>query len=79
MTKNPNYARTCSCPPPGGGRSPVTVFLVNGFQMRGTITGFDPFTVTVSAEGKQSLIYKHAISTISPARPVDLTAWENGE
>ena len=57
----------------------VTLFLMNGYQLRGTITGFDPFTVTVSAEGKQSLIYKHAISTISPARPVDLTAWENGE
>ena len=53
--------------------TPVTVFLVNGFQMRGIITGFDPFTVTLSAEGKPNLIYKHAISTISPARDLDLT------
>ena len=51
---------------------PVTVFLVNGFQMRGTITGFDPFTVVLCAEGKQNLIYKHAISTISPLRDLDL-------
>ena len=54
--------------------TPVTVFLVNGFQMRGIITGFDPFTVTLSAEGRQNLIYKHAISTISPARDLDLTS-----
>ncbi len=57
--------------------TPVTVFLVNGFQMRGTITGFDSFTVVLTAEGKQNLIYKHAISTISPARTVDLAEWED--
>jgi len=52
--------------------TPVTVFLVNGFQMRGTITGFDAFTVVLTAEGKQNLIYKHAISTIAPEHPVEL-------
>ena len=57
--------------------TPVTVFLMNGFQMRGTITGFDPFTVVLTTEGKQNLIYKHAISTVSPARTVDLTDWED--
>ena len=46
---------------------PVTVFLMNGFQIRCTVTGFDPFVVTVNAEGKQEMIYKHAISTIIPA------------
>lgn len=51
---------------------PVTVFLVNGFQMRGTIDGYDPFTVVLRSEGKQNMIYKHAISTIAPIRPVDL-------
>jgi host factor-I protein len=51
----------------------VTVFLVNGFQLRGLVTGFDNFTVVLDSEGKQQLIYKHAISTIIPARPVDLT------
>ena len=56
---------------------PVTVFLMNGFQMRGVITGFDPFTVVLTAEGKQNLIYKHAISTVSPVRAVDLAEWED--
>ena len=56
--------------------TPVTLFLMNGFQMRGVITGFDSFTVVLTADGKQSLIYKHAISTVSPAREVDLAEWE---
>ena len=42
----------------------VTVFLVNGFQMRGTIRGFDSFVVLLESEGRQQVIYKHAISTI---------------
>ena len=50
----------------------VTVFLVNGFQLRGTIRGFDAFVVMVDSEGKQQMIYKHAISTIAPARTVTL-------
>ena len=58
------------------GESPVTVFLINGFQMRGTITGFDAFTVVLTVEGKQNLIYKHAISTVSPTQSVDLQEWE---
>ena len=57
-------------------RRPVTMFLMNGFQMRGVITGFDSFTVVLTADGKQNLIYKHAISTVSPAREVDLAEWE---
>ncbi|MCI9432106.1 MAG: RNA chaperone Hfq [Oscillospiraceae bacterium] len=56
--------------------TPVTLFLMNGFQMRGVITGFDSFTVVLTADGKQNLIYKHAISTVSPAREVDLAEWE---
>ena len=57
--------------------TPFTVFLMNGFQMRGVITGFDAFTVVLTAEGKQNLIYKHAISTVSPTRNVDLREWED--
>ena len=57
--------------------TPVTLFLMNGFQMRGVITGFDSFTVVLTADGKQNLIYKHAISTVSPSRSVDLTEWED--
>ena len=52
---------------------PVTMFLMNGFQMRGVITGFDAFVVILDSEGRQQVIYKHAISTIAPIRPVDLT------
>ena len=53
-------------------RLPLTVFLMNGFQMRGTVTGCDSFTVVLDCEGKQELVYKHAISTIIPLRPVPL-------
>lgn len=51
---------------------PVTVFLLNGFQLRGYIKAFDNFTIVVDSEGKQQLVYKHAISTFVPARPVSL-------
>ena len=52
---------------------PVTMFLMNGFQMRGVITGFDAFVVVLDSDGRQQIIYKHAISTIAPMRTVDLT------
>ena len=55
-------------------KPPVTMFLMNGFQMRGVITGFDAFVVILDSEGRQQVIYKHAISTIAPVRPVDLSA-----
>lgn len=53
-------------------RIAVTVFLTNGFQLRGNIKGFDNFTVLLDTEGKEQLIYKHAISTFVPAKNVDL-------
>ena len=53
-------------------RQLVTVFLMNGFQMKGVITGFDSFVVTLVSEGRQQMIYKHAISTVVPNRPVKL-------
>lgn len=52
-------------------RIPLTMFLVNGFQLRGVVTGFDNFTVVLDSEGKQQLIYKHAISTIIPVYPIN--------
>jgi host factor-I protein len=48
------------------------MFLVNGFQLRGTVMGFDNFTVVLESDGKQQFIYKHAISTIVPAHQIDL-------
>ena len=57
-------------------RVPVTLFLMNGFQLRGVLTGFDAFVVVLDSEGRQQVIYKHAITTIAPIRPVDLTEAE---
>ena len=53
-------------------RSSVTMFLMNGFQLHGVIKGFDGFTVVLDSDGKQQLIYKHAISTVVPPRPIEL-------
>lgn len=50
----------------------VTVYLVNGFQLRGYVKGFDTFTIVVENEGRQNLVYKNAVSTITPTKPVKL-------
>ena len=55
---------------------PVTIFLVNGFQLKGMVKGFDNFTVILESDGKQLMVYKHAISTISPLRAVSTTISE---
>ena len=49
----------------------VNVYLANGFQYRGIVKGFDNFVVLIESEGKQSLVYKHAISSINPSKPVN--------
>ncbi|MDV2685517.1 RNA chaperone Hfq [Alkalihalophilus lindianensis] len=54
----------------------VTVFLLNGFQLRGHVKGFDNFTIILESEGKQQLVYKHAISTFAPQRNVSLKSEE---
>ncbi len=51
-------------------KTPVTIYLVNGFQIKGMVKGFDNFTVIVELEQKQQLVYKHAISTVAPVRPI---------
>ena len=51
---------------------PVTVFLTNGFQMRGVVRGFDSFIVILECDGRQQMVYKHAISTLVPQHRVDL-------
>ena len=73
MQKTPNYqdqflaaARREKCI--------VTVFLMNGFQMKGSVRGFDSFVVMLESEGKQQMIFKHAISTIVPPKPLSLQA-----
>ncbi len=54
----------------------VTVFLFNGFQLKGLVKSYDNFTVLLESDGKQQLIYKHAISTFVPSKTVSLTTEE---
>ncbi|MBS3872726.1 MAG: RNA chaperone Hfq [Firmicutes bacterium] len=52
---------------------PVTIFLVNGYQLKGIVKGFDNFTLAMmDSEGRQQLVYKHAISTVQPVRPINM-------
>ena len=51
-------------------RITVTIYLTNGFQFRGVVKGFDNFTVILVCDGKQNLVYKHAVSTIIPSKPI---------
>jgi host factor-I protein len=51
----------------------MTVYLVNGFQLKGILRGFDNFTIVLESDGKQQMVYKHAISTIMPARQISLS------
>ncbi len=50
----------------------VTIFLMNGYQFKGIVKGFDSYIVILDCEGKQNVVYKHAISTISPVRPINI-------
>jgi host factor-I protein len=54
----------------------VTIFLVNGFQIKGLVKGFDNFTVIVELDGRQQLVYKHAISTVAPFKPIGIINME---
>jgi host factor-I protein len=57
---------------------PVTIYITNGFQFKGLVKGFDSYTVILDTENKQNLIYKHAISTISPLKAISvLDAFRN--
>ncbi|MDR3597504.1 RNA chaperone Hfq [Clostridium sp.] len=51
----------------------LIIHLLNGFQLKGIVKGFDNFTVILDCDNKQMLIYKHSISTITPARPILFT------
>ncbi len=60
-------------------RISVTIFLTNGFQLKGNVKGFDNFTVILDNEGKQMMIYKHAVSTIVPSKPILFMQEDNNE
>ena len=51
-------------------RMPLTIILTNGYQFKGIIRGFDSFILILETEGRQQLVFKHAISTLVPARPI---------
>ena len=68
MTKETNHLQEAFLTRLYRTRMPVTMFLMNGYQLRGIITGFDAFVVVLTSDGRQQVIYKHAISTISPER-----------
>ncbi|MCI5904267.1 MAG: RNA chaperone Hfq [Oscillospiraceae bacterium] len=50
----------------------VTFYLTNGFQFKGIVKGFDNYAVILDCDGKQELVYKHAISTIVPVKPIPI-------
>ena len=60
-------------------KNPVTLFLVNGVKLQGIITWFDNFSVLLRRDGTVQLVYKHAISTVMPSIPLDLTGEETDE
>lgn len=60
-------------------RVEVTVFLTNGYQIKGVIRGYDSFVIMIETDGNQQVVYKHAVSTIRPSRPVQLKLNAEGE
>jgi host factor-I protein len=52
-------------------KTQITIFLISGYQIKGQVKGFDSYTIVLDSEGKQQMIYKHAISTIIPSRAVN--------
>lgn len=54
-------------------KSEIVIYLVNGFQLKGLITGFDNFTIFIeNSDGKPQMVYKHAVTTVHPIKPVTL-------
>lgn len=54
-------------------KTQITIFLISGYQIKGFVKGFDSYTIVMDSEGKQQMIYKHAVSTIIPSKPVNFT------
>ena len=59
----------------------LTIYLTNGFQFKGIVKGFDNYTIILDCDGKQNIVYKHAVSTIIPVRPISIlnNSGEDGE
>jgi host factor-I protein len=58
---------------------PITIYLVNGYQLKGYVKGFDNYTIVMEMDGKQQLVYKHAVSTITPLKTVAFIFTDNKE
>ena len=65
-------SRTCSSPPRARDSERMTLFLINGVMLQGSVTGFDQFSLVLERGGQIQLVYKHAISTLQPAHPLNL-------
>ncbi|NLO24885.1 MAG: RNA chaperone Hfq [Clostridiales bacterium] len=57
---------------------PITVYLINGYQLKGHVKGFDNYTIVMEMDGKQQLVYKHAVSTISPLKTMAIIFADGG-
>lgn len=76
MTKSTNNLQDIFLNGARKNKIPVILYLVNGFQLKGYVTGFDSFTVVLDSDGKQMMVYKHAISTITPIKIISLSSGE---
>jgi host factor-I protein len=61
------------------GKTPLTIFLVNGVKLTGVVTSFDNFCVLLRRDGSSQLVYKHAISTIMPSQPIQMFDGDDGK
>ncbi len=55
----------------------ITIYLINGYQLKGIVSGFDNYTIILECENKQQLVYKHAVSTIIPFKPINLPTYDS--
>ncbi len=76
MNKQPNNLQDIFLNGARKNKIMVTIYLTNGFQLKGFVKGFDSFTVILDSEGKQMMVYKHAITTITPNKPILFTEQE---
>ncbi|MBU3110824.1 RNA chaperone Hfq [Clostridium lacusfryxellense] len=76
MTKSTNNLQDIFLNGARKNKIPVILYLINGFQLKGYVTGFDSFTVVLDSDGKQMMVYKHAISTITPIKLISLSSGE---
>ncbi len=79
MTKQQNNLQDIFLNNARKNRISVVIYLTNGFQLKGYVKGFDAFTVVLDQEGKQMLVYKHAITTVTPAKPILFTNTESND